>query len=515
MRLAVWNSVVLAVVLLGFGLAIVLTIQGQIGRSIDQDLRMRADRFQFGPQAPPGQGGPFGRPQDGPGANQLPNLGNPDGPDPRRGPPQGPGQPGSGPQRPNQRFDQPGDGPRPPIDPETERMAAFRRPRFLDRSGKSVILEEPGGPIDGASFKNSLLGARVFSSITYDGERLRVYSVPWRNREEIVGVVQLARELTEQDRIWTEQMKTLILLIPLALLLAGVGGWFLTGKILKPVRDMTEAAGLIGEQDLSRRLTVEGQDELGQLAETFNSMIARLESAFSSREEAYRQLQEAFEQQRRFTADASHELRTPLTRIKVSTSAALMGEQSVEDYKQAIVTADQAADEMSKLIQDLLVLARVDAGQLRVQRQTVDFRQLAEEVVQSLPEREPPFEVEGLSRLEAFVDRDLMKRVFLNLLENAARHTPDGRRIRVVLSSDDTSAQVTLIDEGEGVSPEHLPHLTERFYRADSARNRADGGVGLGLAICRSIVEAHGGTLIMESEEGRGMLVTVRLNKDL
>lgn len=500
---------VLAVILVGFGLAMILTIQGQIGHSIDQDLLMRGERFQFGPQPPPG-GRPFGGPGGGPpqiqGQGPMSGQGQFNGQQPPRSdPPQGPNLF----QGPDQQ------GPRPPIDPDTERMAAFRRPRFLDRSANSVIREEPGGPFDPASFRRSLGGSKEYSSLIYDGEHLRVYSVPWRNGQNIVGVVQLARELTEQDRLWAEQLKTLLLLTPLALLIAGIGGWFLTGKILKPIREVTEAAGAIGEQDLSHRLDVEGSDELAQLAATFNAMIARLEASFQSREEAYQKLQQAFEQQRRFTADASHELRTPLTRIKVSTSAAMMGEQSIGEYKVAIKTADEAADEMSKLIQDLLMLARVDADQLRIQSNPTDLTALVHEAVIGMPKRDSGIHIDSPSTpIEASVDPDLIKRVISNLLDNAVRHTPANKKVSVELTQDENCAVFSVIDEGEGIGREHVSHLTERFYRVDAARNRSDGGLGLGLSICKSIVEAHGGTLTIVSEVGHGTTATVIIPKD-
>lgn len=506
-RLALWNSLALAVVLVGFGLVMALSIQGQMGRSIDQDLHMRGDRFQFGPQPPPGEGGPLGPPngnQD-PGMRRGPDGLPPDEPrPPMRQRQQGQGQPG-GP------F---AGGMRPPIDPETEKLAELRRPRFLGRDGKSVLEDGVTEPLDPATFKRSLQGEPVFSTVTFDGEHLRVYSLPWRNGPNVVGVVQLSRELREQDRLWADQIKTLLLLIPLALVLAGVGGWFLTGRILKPVREVTEAASAIGEEDLSRRLDVQGKDELAQLALTFNAMIERLESAFQGREEAYRKLEAAFEQQRRFTADASHELRTPLTRIKISTSAALMGEPALEEFKQALITADQAADEMSKLIQDLLVLARVDAGQLRLRSESVDLGELAEEVVSGMPPRATPIAIDRpRSAVYTMADRDLLKRVLANLLDNAVRHTPSDKPVSVVLAEDESDVSILVKDEGEGVAAEHLPHLAERFYRVDAARNRADGGLGLGLAICKSIVEAHGGTLAFESEPGHGLQATIRLPK--
>src|SRR5436309_9475578 len=169
----------------------------------------------------------------------------------------------------------------------------------------------------------------------------------------------------EYDRLWQGLVWTLLALLPLSLLVAGMGGLFLTDRALRPVHQVTQAAAQIGVEDLSRRLKVHGRDELAELAATFNGMIARLEAAF--------------EQQQRFTADASHELRTPLARIKVTTSMALAGEQSSEEYQTALRIADQAADVMDRLIQQLLLLARADAGQLPIERSRLDLNLVLQE----------------------------------------------------------------------------------------------------------------------------------------
>jgi signal transduction histidine kinase len=228
-------------------------------------------------------------------------------------------------------------------------------------------------------------------------------------------------------------------------------------------------------------------------------MIARLEAAF--------------EQQRRFTADASHELRTPLTRIKVTTSMALTGEQSPDEYQTALRIADQAADVMDRLIQQLLLLARADAGQLPIERSRLDLGCVLQEAVAAVPRvgsasltldlPPDPIEIRG--------DADHLCRVFVNLLENALRHTPAEGQITLWARLVGHAAVARVMDTGEGISPEHLPHLGERFYRVDAARARRTGGCGLGLAISRTIVQAHGGCVSIASEVGRGTVVTVSL----
>jgi signal transduction histidine kinase len=216
---------------------------------------------------------------------------------------------------------------------------------------------------------------------------------------------------------------------------------------------------------------------------------------------------------RRFTADASHELRTPLTRIKASASRMLSGERSPDECRAAFRTVDQAADAMERLIQQLLFLASGDAGHLASQHSRLDLVPLLEDAADAVtqPGTAPialelpaePLEIQG--------DADHLYRVFVNLLQNAVRHTPPEGRITVGAGIEKEATVVRVADSGEGIPAEHLPHLGERFYRVDRARARQTGGSGLGLAISRTIVAAHGGQLSIESEVGKGTVVTVSL----
>ena len=249
-----------------------------------------------------------------------------------------------------------------------------------------------------------------------------------------------------------------------------------------------------------------GKDEFSELAGTFNGMLGRLELAFT-------RLGQALEQQRRFTADASHELRTPLTIIKANTSLALEEERSNAEYRRALEAADRAADATNRIVQDLLLLARGDAGQLRMELRPLHINEVLERAVEAFESfstapiarewTEPSLLVPG--------DSHHLLRLFSNLLENAVRHTPPTGRITVTAGAEGDSAVVRITDTGEGIPPEHLPHVCERFYRVDAARARRHGGTGLGLAICQSIAEAHHGSLAIESVVGLGTTVIVRL----
>jgi heavy metal sensor kinase len=489
-RLTLWNAGLLAFLLAGSGIALCYRVQADLMRSVDRDLAQGTDGMARG------------------WAHQFDERQHPHPPD----------------DAPHFRFDHrpwPSrvGGPRvrfgrPPAN-DGERRRDLMRPRILTLQGGAVgegwFAQDH--PWDWHTLALSAAGASRYSTVQVDGEALRVYSRPvmWNGR--IVNVIQAAHPLGDLQQLNREQFDTVLTLIPLALLVAGLFGIFMTDRTLRPVRQITQAAAQIGAEDLSRRLEVTGQDEFGELAGTFNGMIGRLEQAFTRLESAYRRLEQAYEQQRRFTADASHELRTPLTRIKGSASLALSAPRTAEEYDKALRVVDQAADVMSRLIQDMLLLARADADQLTRDPQPLAVGALFQRAVAGAPEvAADSLHVELPDRTLAVRGHlDSLSRLLTNLVENAIRHTPEGGRITLSARADGDEVVIAVADTGEGIPPEHLPHVFERFYRVDAARSRAQGGTGLGLAICQSIAQAHGGRLEIESEVGRGTTVMVIL----
>jgi heavy metal sensor kinase len=341
---------------------------------------------------------------------------------------------------------------------------------------------------------------------------MRVLSTPIESAVPGTGgkvdrVLQVAYPLGSVQREIDALTSTLLALVPFGLLAAGLGGAFLTGRALRPVREIAGTAARLGASDLSERLPVTGRDEFSELSSSVNAMLARLE--------------EAFDRQRRFTADASHELRTPLSIIKANTSLALEHPWPEERYREFLAAIDTAAGRQSRIVEELLFLARADAGGLARDVGPVCLIEALEEAAEAVsrpaPRGHPP-----CIRLES-IDPALLvpgsgselTRLFTNLLENAVRHTPPEGTVTVSAMVDAMSVTVTVADTGEGIAPEHLPHLGERFYRVDAARSAAPrgypGGTGLGLAICRSIVEAHGGRMTIESKVGEGTAVRIRL----
>jgi two-component system OmpR family sensor kinase len=259
---------------------------------------------------------------------------------------------------------------------------------------------------------------------------------------------------------------------------------------MKPIREISQTADSFTADNMSGRLTVPGGDEFGQLANTINGMLDRVESAFSSQRIALEKVESVLKQQRRFTADASHELKTPLAVIKANTGLMIHSMKLDEDATQTVEAIDLAATRMNRLVQDLMVLSRTEAGQSKIKPSPVHLGEIVASAVRSVNRPNAPT-IELIGAREDLIVTGLvpdLERVFVNLVDNACRHTaPDGKvRVEIRQLVDRISVEVT--DTGEGIAPEHLEHIFDRFYRVDSSRSSESGGTGLGLAICKSIV---------------------------
>jgi len=398
-------------------------------------------------------------------------------------------------------------------DRERRGMARMlRMMRYFDLNGQPITLTgEPAlkaeVPFDRAALTQAAAGASLYSFSRDEEGPVRVLTKPLMRDEKQVGVMQLAVSFAEAKVMLDSLTLMLLLLVPCALLIAGLGGYFLTRHTLQPIRQMVDAAKALNPDDLSQRLPVVGADEFAHLAITINGMLGRLQEAFN-------RLQEAIERERRFTADASHELRTPLTAIKANSSLALKGARTPAQYREALLAVNQAADSMTRLVQDLLLLARSDGDQLALSCQKVDPGELFRDAVEATRHGEGQATVRTVVGDDTGTirgDRQHLLRLLVNLLENALRHTPADGEITLEAHRQDEAVALIVTDTGEGIAPEHLAHLGERFYREDAARARQHGGAGLGLAICRSIVEAHQGTITFESTPKQGTRITVIL----
>lgn len=343
-------------------------------------------------------------------------------------------------------------------------------------------------------------------TVTYQDDQWRVYAERISSIEGgPQGWLQVAQELDAVTETLAGLRRQMLLGLPVALLLAGFGGYFLAWRALRPIDRITRTAQTINGGDLSRRLEHSGPaDEVGRLAATFDSMLDRLQAAF--------------ERERRFTGDAAHELRTPLTALKGRLEVSLSRPRPVGAYRETLEEMEEQVDRLIRLSNDLLFIARLDQGQQTLQWERIELNDLVAVVVDQVAPLAKTKNV-GVSRdlapdLTIHGDLDLLIRLFLNLLDNAVKYTPVASQVTITGTATDDGVSVAVSDTGPGIPADNLPHLFERFYRVEDDRGRRTaenerGGAGLGLAIAQEIVRAHGGSIDVESRVGRGTAFTV------
>ncbi len=350
--------------------------------------------------------------------------------------------------------------------------------------------------------QQALFGQSSFlTTPTTEGQGVRLYAAPF-NLDSRTRVAIIVGRLTSEIQDMLSIFRVVIIYSALAIvLLAGVGGMFLANRTLQPVDHITDIAREIGEGDLSRRINVQSEDELGRLASTLNGMIARLE--------------EAFQKQRQFAADASHELRTPLAIIQAESSLALDRKRTQAEYRRSLDLVSQEVTYMSGIIGKLLLLARDGAAGEPLNFQEVNvkdlFTELSSDVEALAQEKGVAFNLGPMDNLTVKGDRFGLRQLFLNILDNAIRYTPSGGTVSSSLVRKNGSALVSISDTGIGIPAEDLPFIFDRFYRVDKARSRTDGGMGLGLAIANSIAKLHGGGIEVESQVGQGSTFHITL----
>jgi heavy metal sensor kinase len=350
----------------------------------------------------------------------------------------------------------------------SQELAAVERPTFFER--RLSVWEEPEP-------------SRILAIPTQDG-RVLVVAAP-----------------VDDQRDALSRLATLLWIGgPLALALTVGVTWLLVGATLRPIESMREEASAISASELARRLPVPSTgDEVARLGQTLNEMLGRLE--------------QAHERERRFVDDASHELRTPLANLKAELDLALRRARTAEELEGALRSASEESDRLSRLADDLLVLARADRGRLPVRREPVDVGRLvrgsAEAFAARAADRGVEIEVRANGELWLDVDELRLGQALGNLLDNAIRHTPPGGRVRIEAVRGDGALRLEVRDTGEGFPPGSLPRVFEAFARPDAARTRPDGGAGLGLAIVRAVAEAHGGSVEATNAAGGGAAVVL------
>jgi two-component system, OmpR family, sensor kinase len=290
--------------------------------------------------------------------------------------------------------------------------------------------------------------------------------------------------------------------LPLLILVAGFGGFWLATRSLRPLRVMAEQAHGITGRNLSKRLEIgPSSEELAALAQTFNELLARLDTSF--------------ETMRRFIADASHELRTPIAVIRGEADVALGRNRSPAEYRESLAVIQDEAKRLTRLVGDLLNLARADAGHCRIEVREVYLNDLVAECCRSVQALAAAgnvaLECRGGGDAAYRGDEELLRRMVLNLLDNAIRYTPAGGKVVAAVEREDAAVRILVSDTGLGIPPEAAPHVFERFYRVDGARSRQEGGFGLGLAIVKWVAESHHGRVELSSVPVAGSTFTVLL----
>jgi len=367
--------------------------------------------------------------------------------------------------------------------------------QVLSADGRAALLlsnaEARRRPIPGSE---ALAAAGQDHIVTFDAG-----GVPMRvlNRRSYIGQRPVTVQVGRSEAPMWEQMRELLLVLllglPLAVGVAGLGGYALARRALAPIEHMTEQARTITAERLADRLPVaHPDDEMGRLASVFNETLARLEASFA--------------QMRQFTADVSHELRTPLTSIRSVGEVGLRGHRDESAYRGIIESMLEEADRLAGLVDRLLTLSRAETGQAALSREVVDLQALAEEVAQHLgvlaEEKQQQIVVERRAAPDALADKQVLRHALINLVDNAIKFSPSGGDVRIRISETPASAIFDVIDSGPGVPADARSRIFDRFYRADER----DGvrGAGLGLSIAKGAVEANGGRLSLEQSSTSG-----------
>jgi heavy metal sensor kinase len=351
-------------------------------------------------------------------------------------------------------------------------------------------------PLSRKALDNAMRGLSSFETVEgLEEYPVRILTMPVMESNRVINMIQVGMSLKSIDETHLRFLLIMAGVLPLGLVLAASGGWLLAHRALTPVDRMTAAARRISAEQLSQRVDETGTgDELDNLAKTLNQMLTRLDAAFS--------------QIRRFSADASHELQTPLTILKGELEVVLRSTRTPEEYRATLESALEEVDRIAHLVEGLLLLARAEAGVLRMDRQEVDLEQVLEEVYLRLKPLADSHGIElrlgAMEPLRIQGDRERLERMTSNLVDNAIKYTGAEGRVTLALQHDSRWASILVSDTGSGIPIEEQKHIFQAFYRTEQARSLAERGTGLGLSIAQSIAVAHGGTIQVESAPGQG-----------
>ncbi len=385
----------------------------------------------------------------------------------------------------------------PPLD-----MASNAYVQVWGRDGKLVStspsISTLTDPLDSIALKS---GTTMYHDSWRGTAHLRVLTVPLTVGTHTIGSLQVGTSLAVVDATRNTLLSTMVVIAVVAVLMAAIGSWILLGRAFSPLETITDAVDQVNRaDDLSRRIPYHGtpENEIGNLVESVNQTLERLETLFTS--------------QQRFLADVSHELRTPLTVIKGNVD--LIRRMKTAD-EESLTSIDQEAGRLTRLVGGLLMLAQAESGKLTLTFGPVELDLLLTEVfteMQILARNKVHVHLNDIDQVVVKGDRDRLKQVMLNLVSNAIQYTPNGGDVFLSLAKVGEQARIIVRDTGPGIPAEDLPHIFDRFYRAEKSRTRSKAsGFGLGLSIAHWIVEHHGGQIKVESKEGKGTTFAIWL----
>ena len=378
-------------------------------------------------------------------------------------------------------------------------------PENADLRGRGFtirILSPQGAPIqEFGSFRNLPVSLdQSFATFSDPAANItvRIYSQPVYDNNQLVAIVQVAQSLDDIQNTLQRLLVTLLVSVPILVTVAGISGYFLAARALAPIDQITLTTRRISGEDLSARLNIPvTDDEVGRLTQTLNDMLARLD--------------DSFQRERQFTNDASHELRTPLTAMQAILGMIREKRRTPKEYEQALDDLTEETDRLRTLVENLMRLARGEKRSNNL-HEMIDISTLISDVADSL---RPLAEIKNLiltcdvpEHLKILGDSDELIRLFVNLLDNAIKYTEHGK-ISITAQKNAKEIAINIEDTGIGISPEHLPHIFDRFYRVEESR--VTRGAGLGLAIAQEIAIAQNGIIEAHSTRGRGTTFTVRL----
>jgi heavy metal sensor kinase len=348
----------------------------------------------------------------------------------------------------------------------------------------------------------ALAGAQEFTDLQLETERLRFHNAVIAGNNANSFLVRVGIPLTPADEARKGFLRSLLFLMPLGIVVSALAGWQMARRALSPLTQLAVAARKIDIEKLQQRLPIRGAgDEVDEVATAFNETLSRLENSVG--------------QMKQFTASISHELRTPLTTLRGEAEIALLQARSVGDYRRVLASQLEEFNKLSHMIDQLLMLASAEAGEIQWTEKSVDLTALVGSLAEQLDPVATAKKITLVTNAQPNVsvrgDASWIERVILNLLDNAIKFTPEGGQVRISVAAENGEAALRVEDTGIGIPPEALPHIFERFYRAEPSRSKQVEGVGLGLALVKWIVDRHRGRIQVESQPGAGSTFTVWL----